>query len=601
MKQFIKTTLAVILGVFLCFVLMMVVASTFFSALTLAGSKTTTLPKEGVLRMDLSEFTIGEQSQEMDPMSAIQGGSSTTIGLWSAVQAINAAAFDNTIQYIYLKPEGASIDMAEMYEVRKALDNFRQNGKAVISYMDNITTGGYYLASVSDKIYMTSYQGGTSLFNGLSGRLIFLKDILDKLGVNVQLIRHGKYKSAGEMYIKNQASPENMEQNQVMVSSMWKTLSVDMAASRGMTSEKLNSLIDNLELNFPEDFLNAGLVDGLLTAEELKDRLASLAVKDSFKDVKFIDFKDYVANCESVPSKAKQKIAVIYADGEIVDGKEAKEVAGDRFASIIAKVRADSTVKAVVFRVNSPGGSVLASEKIKAEIDLLKETRPVIASYGNYAASGGYWISAASSKIYADPLTLTGSIGVFSMIPDLSGTLSKIAHVNFTPVNSNAHSDMLGMMRPLDEAETAYMQASVENIYDKFVSVVSEGRNLEPDFVDSIAQGRVWTGADALEIGLVDEMGTLEDAIHFAAYEAAGSYEEGNLNNWKVEAYPKPQTTMEMLMEMFGNAPAENVRILRGTPFESLANAVTDWMKVLSNRNGESLMMARMPYEIVWE
>ena len=593
-------TLAVITGVIICCVLLVVLGTSFLSALALAGSSKPVLPKDGVLMLDLSEFTIGEQSVETDPLSAVQGKGTSTIGLWSAVQAINTAAFDDAVKYIFLKPEASALEMGDLYEVRKALEGFRSNGKAIVSYMDNVTTGGYYLASVSDKIYLTSHHGGTSMFHGISGQLFFLKDILDKLGVNVQLIRHGKYKSAGEMYVKNQASPENMEQNQAMISSMWKTLSGDIAASRGMTSEQLNALIDNLQLNSPEDFLQAGLVDGLVTAEELKSRLADLSVKDSFKDVKFIHFADYVTNCEAVQPKAKQKIAVIYADGEIVDGTDTKDVAGARFAGIISKVRADSTVKAVVFRVNSPGGSVLASEKIKAEIDLMKEVKPVIASYGNYAASGGYWISAASSKIYADPTTLTGSIGVFSMIPDFSGTLSKIAHVNFTPVNSNAHSDIMGMMRPLDDAETAYMQDAVEDIYNRFVGIVAEGRNLEPEFVDSIAQGRVWTGAEAVGIGLVDEIGTLEDAIHAAAYEASGSYDEANLNSWQVEAYPKPQTTVDMIMQMFGSTPSEEVKMLEDTPFAGLAGAVSDWMKMLNRRNGESLMMARMPYELVW-
>lgn len=599
MKQFVKMVLAVICGIFICSVLTVIIGITFLGALAAAGSATAALPKQGVLLMDLSKVTVSEQKHELDPMSMIQGGAMQSVGLWDAVQAINAAAFDNSVQYILLKPEASQLGMGHLYELRKALDNFRQNGKAVISYMDNVTTGGYYLASASDKIYMTSHQGGTSMFYGISGQLFFLKDILDRLGVNVQLIRHGKYKSAGEMYVKSEASPENMEQNQAMISSIWKTFASQMAESRGMSVEKLNVFIDGLLLNSPEDFFQAGLVDGLLTSEELKEKLASLSVVDSYKDVKFIDFADYVANVSAVAPKAKQKIAVIYADGNIVDGSDARDVAGDRFASVIAKVRADSTVKAVVFRVNSPGGSVLASEKIKAEIDLMKEVKPVVASYGNYAASGGYWISAACSKIFADPTTLTGSIGVFSMIPDVSGTMKKIAHVNFTPVNSNRHSDMMSMMRPLDAAETAYMQDAVESIYGRFVDIVSDGRGLAPEFVDSVAQGRVWTGAEAIQIGLVDEMGTLEDAIRYAADIASEDYDSGNLNNWRVESFPKPQSTMEMLLEMFGGN-GEGVRIFEGTPFASLEEAASDWAKMFDFSRKESFMLARMPFEVVW-
>lgn len=599
MKEFVKMVLAVICGVFICTVLTIIIGATFIGALAAAGSATTMLPKQGVLLMDMSKVTVAEQGQELDPMSMIQGTEIQTVGLWDAVQAINAAAFDNSVQYIFLKPEATQLGMGHLYELRKALENFRQNGKAVVSYMDVVTTGGYYLASVSDKIYMTSHQGGTSMFFGISGQLFFLKDILDKLGVNVQLIRHGKYKSAGEMYIKSEASAENMEQNRAMISSIWSTYAEQMASSRGMTVGKLNALVDGLLLNSPEDFLNAGMVDGLLTTEELKERLAALSVVDSYNDVKFIAFADYVNNVSAVAPKAKQQIAVIYADGNIVDGRDVKDVAGDRFASIISKVRADSTVKAVVFRVNSPGGSVLASEKIKAEIDLLNEVKPVVASYGNYAASGGYWVSAASSKIFADPTTLTGSIGVFSMVPDLSGTMKKIAHVNFTPVNSNTHSDMLSMMRPFDAAETAYMQDAVEAIYDRFVSIVSEGRDLTPDFVDSIAQGRVWTGAEAIGNGLVDEIGTLEDAIRYAANLVSEDADGGNLNNWKVEGYPKPQTTMEMLLAKL-NGTTEVAQIFEDTPFASLAAAATDWAAMFNMKEKESFSLARMPYEIVW-
>lgn len=599
MKQFVKMVLAVICGIFICSVLTFVIGMTFIGAVAAAGSSSTVLPKQGVLLMDMSKVTVAEQKKDLDLMGALQGNEMHVVGLWDAVQAINAAAYDNSVQYIYLKPEATQLGMAHLYELRKALSNFRHNGKAIVSYMDNVTTAGYYLASVSDKVYMTSHQGGTSMFYGISGQLYFLKDILDRLGVNVQLIRHGKYKSAGEMYIKNEASPENMEQNRAMISSIWKTFAEEMAASRDMTPERLNVFIDGLLLNSPEDFLNAGLVDGLLTSEELKDKLATLAVVDSYKDVKFINFADYVANVSAVAPKARQKIAVIYADGNIVDGTAAEDVAGDRFASIIAKVREDSSVKAVVFRVNSPGGSVLASEKIKAEIDMMKEVKPVVASYGNYAASGGYWVSAASSKIFADPTTLTGSIGVFSMIPDVSGTMKNIAHVNFTPVNSNRHSDMMSLMRPLDAAETSYMQDAVESIYGRFVGIVSEGRNLAPDFVDSIAQGRVWTGAEALEIGLVDEIGTLEDAIRFAANMVSEDSDAGSLNNWNVEAFPKPQTTMEMILERF-NGTSEAARIFEDTPFASLASAATDWAKMFDLGRKESFMLARMPFEVVW-
>ena len=594
--------LAVICGLFILGILGFFLFFGFLGSMAAAGSGTPSIPKNAVLKIDMGDISLAEQSSEsmaVPSLQSIQGGQTATIGIWDAVRAINAAAEDNNIKYIYLIPESTSAGMGNLYEFRTALEHFRQSGKPIVSYMDNVTTAGYYLASASDKVYMTSCNGGTSLFHGISGQLFFLKDILDKLGVNVQLIRHGKYKSAGEMFVRNSSSPENLEQNRAMIASMWNEFLRAIAESRQIPIEELNGIVDDLKLNFPEDFLEAKLVDGLLTKEELKDKLADLAAADSFKDVKMVSFSDYVSAKATANTKARQKIAVIYADGEIVDGKAKQNVAGDRFANVIAKVRVDSTVKAVVFRVNSPGGSVLASEKIRSEMDLLKAVKPVVASYGDYAASGGYWISANCGHIFSDPTTLTGSIGVFSMIPDFSKTMKDVAHVNFTPVNSNKHADILSLMRPLDADETAYMQASVERIYDTFVGLVAEGRNLTPDFVDGVAQGRVWTGRDALAIHLVDEIGTLEDAIHWAAEAAGESLEEADLKHWNVVAYPKPPSPMEQMMEMLGNKPSGE-EIFAGTPLAPVARALTGWADALRD-GSRSVMVARMPYDIVWE
>ena len=321
--------------------------------------------------------------------------------------------------------------------------------------------------------------------------------------------------------------------------------------------------------------------------------IATLAVKDNFKDVNIVNFPDYVDLLGAVPSKARKKIAVIYADGDIIDGKVKQNVAGDRFASIISQVRADSTVKAVVLRVNSPGGSVLASDKIRAELNLLKQDKPLIASYGDYAASGGYWISSNCDKIYSDAATLTGSIGVFSMIPDLSRTAREIAHINVTSVVSNKHGDMYSFMRPLDNAEYDYMLHSVEDIYDRFTSIVAEGRDLDADYVDSIGQGRVWTGADALGKGLVDEIGTLEDAVRYAAA-CAG---DATLANWKVTGFPAPLTNLEMVMEMLGESKDAEDNIFAGTFLEKTASALKGWAKNAGNGKAD-IVFARIPFGI---
>ena len=438
--------------------------------------------------------------------------------------------------------------ISALEEFRKALSDFRINsGKPVISYIESPSTGSYYLASVADKVYMTSYLGATTLVNGVSSQMIFLGDLLNRLGINVQLIKHGKYKSAGEMYTRSSSTPENREQNQRMVDALWEVISSDIAESRGLDIENVNSAVNDLKLNLPEDFLRCGFVDELMTSEQLEDKLAALAMADNFKDVSMIPFSDYVA-VKTAVSTAKKEIAVIYVDGEIVDGSASSDVAGDRFARVIAKARADSSIKAVVLRVNSPGGSVLASEKIKHELDRLKEDKPLIASYGAYAASGGYWISNNCDKIYSDATTLTGSIGVFGVVPDFSKVAKNTLHVGVESVSSNKHADMYGLMRPFDKSEYAYMQTSIESIYDRFTATVSEGRSLPVETVDAIGQGRVWTGCDALDIHLVDEIGSLEQAILYAA-DCAG---DPDIKSWRIEGYPRPQTQMEMIMSMLG-------------------------------------------------
>lgn len=589
MKDFLKTFLAslaalVVYGI-VTFIFVFVVLFSGLAGL-LGDNASPVMPESAVLTVDLSAVALSEQTREADIMDILQGGNMQQLGIFEAVSAINSAAFDPSVKYIYLKPDAAVAGTAQLEELRKALQNFRATGKAVVSYIENPTNVGYYLASVSDKIYMTPHQGGMNSFTGLSSQLIFLKDALDHLGINVQLIRHGKYKSAGETFVRNSSSEENMQQNEEMISSMWSSWKNAIAQSRDLKPEDIDRMLNNLELVFPADFLEKGLVDELLTYDQLQDKLAMLFMTDDYKNVKSISIQDYAQLNTAGNPLSDKKIAVIYAEGEIADGDAVEGVAGDRFAKIIKAVREDKSVKAVVLRVNSPGGSVLASEKIKAQIDSLKTQVPVIASYGDYAASGGYWISANCDYIYANETTLTGSIGVFSMIPDLKNTLNDKLHVNITAVNSNKHADMYGMMRPLDKQETDMMQATVESIYEKFTSLVAEGRDMKVEDVDAIAQGRVWTGAQALEIGLVDKIGTLEDALMHAALLVDP---ENGLSNIHIAEYPKPLTTIEML-----NAQLTGEELVKiAEPLRGIYSAFKGW-----NESQSGKFYARMPYAI---
>ncbi len=600
-KDFFKLVLAVLCGLFIWGIVkfimgFMMIVSMIASAASFSGSSGAVIPKEGVLLMDMSKLTVTEQTQESNPLSSIQGNEAVLVGLHDAVTAIHKAAEDPGIQYILVKSDAGATSLSKVEELRKALTDFRKSGKAVIAYGEAFTSGTYYLASVADKIYTTGHHGGNNFMLGISGSMLFLRDLLDKLGVNYQLIRHGKYKSAGEMYVKNAPSPENMEQNQEMIDSMWETVAAETAESRGVSVDSLNYFIDNLSITLPEDMVSHNLADAVLSVEEYKAKLADLAGKDNYKDVKFIPFSDYAA-AKALPNlTAKKKIAVIYADGNIIEQYDPNNISGDRFAGIIAKVRADSTVKAVVFRVNSPGGTVLAASKIKEEIDLTRAVKPVVASYGDYAASGGYWISNSCDHIFTNATTLTGSIGVFSAIPEFGKTLKNIAHVNMVPVKSHKHSDMLSLTRPFDAEETAWMQVYVDDIYNQFVSIVAEGRDKTFESVDEIAQGRVWTGADALKIGLVDEIGTLEDAIRYAASMAG----DPEVENWGIANYPKPLTVMEQLMQQFSktSAPEEVMAgALEGTPLEGVAKELLGWQRTWAKGQGD-LVFARLPFEI---
>lgn len=591
MKNFIKMTLATLTGLILFGLVVTFVMGGIIGTVAALGNQKAVMPASAVLTIDMPTIMLTEQTKETDPLSALQGNSLeiSSLGIYSAICAINSAASDPAVKFIYMKPDAVMGGMAQIEELRTALSHFRKSGKAIVSYIENPTNAGYYLASVSDRIYMTSYDGGMNLFTGASSQMIFIKDLLEKLGVNVQLIRHGKYKSAGEMFIRSNPSKENMEQNEAMISSIWNNWAGTIADSREISLSDLNAMLNNLELNFPEDFLAKGLVDELVTYDQMKQKLAALYVTDKPQDIKTISLQDYATIRNTFNLKAKAKVAVIYADGDIVDGKDAQQVAGDRFARIISEVRKDSSVKAAVLRVNSPGGSVLASEKIKSELALLQERIPVVASYGNYAASGGYWISAACDKIYTNATTLTGSIGVFSLIPDFSKTLERRLHVDITPVNSNRHADMYGMMRPLTDVEIAYMQASVEKIYDRFMSIVAEGRDMTVTSVDAIAQGRVWTGAEAIDIRLADQIGTIEDAVTWAALsiEGVNAVEEVN-----VVGYPKPLTSLEMILETLEGKNDQN--ILADTPFKAVGEAFCNW-----NASESGKVYARMPYEYI--
>ena len=548
-----------------------------------------------VLKIDFKAAVV-EQSGGSFSLSSLSLGSMAAgeMAMLDMVRAIDMASTDPSISMIYMTPDNISAGMAQMEEVRAALARFRASGKQIIAYCENLSNGSYYIASVADKIILN--PASESYLTGLATQQVFLKDALDALGVEVQLIRHGKYKSAGEMFTRNDFSEANREQYQVMINSLWDGMCQDIAASRSFSADDFKGWVNDLALTDAASFKEKGLVDELWHFDQVEDYFCEQSGMPFIKLVRFVPLKRYIdkmaKTARKLARKSKGSIAVVYANGEIVvspsgTSMSSDVIVGKSLASTLAKVRKDDKIKAVVFRVNSPGGSVMASELIKREIDLLKAEKPVIASYGDYAASGGYWISAGAEKIYTDKTTLTGSIGCFSMIPNLGDAIRGKLRVNFATIGSSRHSDMMTGMRSLDDAEINYLQLQVEDIYDRFTDIVSEGRGLSKDSVDAIGQGRVWAGSDALNIGLVDETGGLADAIAYAASVAG-------LEQYGVQEYPEVMPFS--LLSLFGEQsdPEETLTSDNGSGMAIMLQKTFPFASAL-RKSQTPVTMARMP------
>ncbi|MCF0172252.1 MAG: signal peptide peptidase SppA [Bacteroidales bacterium] len=591
MKAFVKVFFGSLLGCLAAIAVFVVVSVVFVcslgAAFAIAGSGG---PVNGsVLRIDAASPILERDVTDISLRTLSVNTGATP--LYHAIKAIEEASADPAIKYIYLDATDLELSLSATEELRGALEDFRASGKPVVAYSNSYSQAGYWLASVADKVIANPY--GENLFIGMSTSSYFLKDLLDRLGIDVQLIRHGKYKSAGEIYTCNRMSDDNRRQTQEMVEGLWNTVASGICSSRGVSEEEFDGWIDNLEISRPENLVEKGLVDTLFHIDEMKQYLTSLAGAKSYDKIGFVSLADYAGARVCMP-EAKSKVAVIYAFGEIVMGSNKDtQIDGLRLAAEIEKVRADSSVKAVVLRVNSPGGRVDAAQIIRQEVLALQEIKPVVASYGDYAASGGYWISSSANKIFCDATALTGSIGVFSLVPSFGGAISKKLNVNVESVGSNLHSDMQSGMRPLNEAELLCMQGSVEKIYDEFVGLVAEGRGMSPDAVDEIAQGRVWCGSDALKIGLVDETGGIVDAVRYAA--AMAGLEPGE---YGVAEYPATKTPYEKILEALTTTTSIKALFAKKTVTDSeqiLLDGVESAFAPFRNAShGE--IMARMPY-----
>lgn len=516
-KTFLAGLLAVIVGTFLVFFLWI------FILLGIAGSmeKSVAVHPESILKIDFSEVLTDAPSS--DPLAGIDLMTLQTtrqLSLFKALRAIEAAGADDRIKGIYLRMNGGGgvTGSALLEELREALLEFKQSGKFIVAYNETYSQGQYYLASVADKIYLQP-EGGME-WSGLASDVMFYKGLLDKLDLRAEVFRPTacKYKSAVEPFILDKMSAANREQMQALVNSMWGTISGAVCESRGIDSVKMRRITDNLQVTLPEEALEYGFVDSLLYEDQMEDVFAELRVSD---DYDFITLGDYASQVGAdLKNISADQVAIVYADGQIVDGEGyGKEIYGNTLAAKIAGVRDDEKVKAVVLRVNSPGGSALASDVIWREVELLRAEKPVVVSMGSYAASGGYYISCPADVIVADKLTLTGSIGVFGMILDTREALKNKLGITIDGVQSNASSSFLAT-QPLTPVQRSMIMRGVDKVYTTFTNDVAEGRNLPIEKVLDIAGGRVWSGADALGIGLIDTYGGLKTAIALAVDKA---------------------------------------------------------------------------------
>lgn len=545
MKSFLKYTLASLLALVL-----FVVVSTIISLVSLAGmmatdGMTASVKENTVLRINLGGV-LGEQSQDM-PFASLLGGKQESVpGLQTLTEAIKRAKANKKVKGIYLENAVLSGTPATVQELREALVEFKKSGKFIIAYSDNYSQSGYYISSVADKIMLN--PEGIIDWHGLASELMFFKDALAKVGVNMQVFKVGTFKSAVEPFTSTEMSEANREQVTSYLNGIWQQMLADVSTSRNISIDKLNTMADEYVGLHPASYtVDANLADTLTYMDGVKAYLKGKMGLDEDKSLTFISPQE-MATAEVPEYKEEEdEIAIYYAVGDIVQSASgmssgnSPQIVGEKVIDDLRALREDDDVKAVVLRVNSGGGSAYASEQIWREVELLKAEKPVVVSMGGMAASGGYYISSGANKIFAEPTTLTGSIGIFGMIPEASELVTQKIGVKFDVVKTNALSDMGSMSRPMNEEEGALMQAMVERGYETFTGRVAMGRKMPIEKVKEIAEGRVWTGKQAKDLGLVDQLGNLEAAIKAAAKLA--KVEKYNTTN-----YPAPQPWFQTLL-----------------------------------------------------
>jgi len=536
------------LGFILALVVVILLFTAIIAGIASNSEKEISVKANSILHLDFSQAIVDRSSNnpfENIDLTTFQSNSKQSVVDY--LKAIRAAADDNNIKGIFLDLSTIQTDGVLRSSIRKALITFKESGKFIYAFAEGYTQGTYLMASVADSIFMV--PTGDMLFNGLANTPIFFKGMLDKLDIDVKLIRVGKYKGAGEPFIREKLSEENRYQIASFLGSLNDQMLTDLSTSTGKSSEELRALANELQIRSAADAVAKGLVHRLAFRDEVLTLLAKETEEKDIEKIPFVTLKDYVSSLpRELNFKEKNRIAVIYAIGDINSGEgDDLTIGSDRIAAAIRSARLNKDVKAIVLRVNSPGGSALASDIIWREVLLAKGEKPVVVSMGNLAASGGYYIAAAADSIFAAPNTLTGSIGVFGIIPNFESFFENKIGITFDRVTTGPYADLLNTNRPMTADEEAIVQQMVNRIYEDFVKVVADGRGLSTDSVHALAQGRVYTGEQALEIGLVDKLGDLDDAIACAARMA-------KLKSYRLKNLPEQKDQLQMILESLGAA-----------------------------------------------
>lgn len=584
--KFIANVLSTVVGIFVFFMVSFFLLLLFGALLGSDNSDTVSIESNSVIELDLSNIELDYAGKVYyDDMSLLNGKDKHN-GLFDVINAIQHAKNDDNIKGISMLNNHSNLGIAQTKALRDAIEDFKESKKFVYSYSDAYSQKEYYLNSVANKLYINPI--GEIEFKGLSTEVMFFKDFEDKTGLKMEIIRHGKYKNAVEPFLENKMSDANREQTTALLNSIWSSVVADVAKSRNISKDKLNQIANGLLARTPQMALNEKLIDKIAYEDVYHNDIKKALKIEADKEYEKISIEDYANNVATtaVDFSTKNKIAIIYAQGDILSGEgDINEIGEGSMRRSLKEAREDEKVKAIVLRINSPGGSALTSELIWREIELTKKVKPIVVSMGNYAASGGYYIACNANTIFAEENTITGSIGVFGMLPNVTKAASNLG-INTEVVKTHENANGFSPFVPLDEKTRAFTQESVELIYNTFVSRVANGRKMTTVQVDSIGQGRVWSGNDALKIGLVDKIGGMDDAI-------AEAVKLAKIKEYRTVDYPEFQKSFSDVLEKFGLTETKEAILKDELGSENYI--IFQKIKRLSQFKG---IQTRMPYDI---